>query len=136
MRSTRSGPRGAAALLLIVCGVSACAPPALQEFARSAAGAVEAAAAVVSASPRTTGDALLDFLAGAGEGEVRELVLPTTGHRAVVSAGRAYHAASGRLCRRYTAAGDAIPAGDQAGLACERPDGAWSRAVLLVPASP
>ena len=81
-------------------------------------------------------DPLLSFLAGADEGEVREFDDAATGMRARVTAGRVYHAASGRLCRRYAASGTAIPGEDEEGLVCEGTDGYWARAALLVPVSP
>lgn len=136
MQSTRLGPLGAAALLLVMCGVTACAPPSLRELAQSAGGAVEAAASVMRPSPPSSGDALLDFLAGAEEGEARELEDSATGIRLRVTAGRAYHAASGRLCRRYIAVSTAIPGEDEEGLVCEGTNGYWARAGLLAPVSP
>ena len=136
MQSARPGPLGVAALFLVMCGVSACAPPSLQELAQGAGEAVEAATALVKPSQSSSGDPLLDFLAGADEGEVREFDDAATGTRLRVTAGRTYHAASGRLCRRYTTAGAAIPGEHDEGLVCESMDGYWARAALLVPFSP
>ena len=136
MPSARTGPLGAAILLLVVCGVSACVPPSLRDLARGAGGAVEAAAAVMSPSPAPSGDPLLDFLAGAEPGEARELDDPATGVPLRVTAGRVYHAASGRPCRRYTAVSAAVPENYDEGLACEGANGSWVRAGLLAPVSP
>ena len=136
MPSARPGPLGAAALLLVMCSVSACAPPTLRELTQGAGGAVEAVASVMRPSQRSSGDALLDFLAGAEEGEARELEDSATGTRLRVTAGRAYHAASGRLCRRYTAVIAVGPGDDDEGLVCEDTNGYWARAGLLAPVSP
>ena len=135
MPSIRLGTLGAAALLAI-CAVSACAPLSLRDLAQSAGGAVEAAGLAMSPSQPETTDPLLSFLAGAEEGKVREFDDAATGTRLQVTAGRVYHAASGRLCRRYTTAGTAIPGEDEEGLVCEGADGYWARATLLVPVSP
>jgi len=137
MQSARLGPLGAAILLLVVCGVSACVPLSLRDLAEGAGGAVEVAASLMSPSPGPSGDPLLDFLAGAEPGEARELDDPATGVSLRVTAGRVYHAASGRLCRRYTAAvSTAAPGNDDEGLACEGTNGNWVRAGLLAPVSP
>ena len=124
------------ALVVAVCAVSACAPPTLREWAQSAGGAVEAATAAMSPSQRSSGDPLLDFLADAGEGEIRELDDSATSGRLRVTAGRVYHAASGRLCRRYTATSSVAPETHEKGLACEDAKGFWDRAGLLDPISP
>ncbi len=116
--------------------VSACAPPSLRGLARSAGGAVEAAASVMKPARGAPEDPLLAFLAEAEEGEAQELDYPATGIRLRVTAGRAYHAASGRLCRRYTAVSTAIPGEDEEGLVCEGTNGYWARAGLLAPVSP
>lgn len=136
MQSARLGPLGAAILLLVLGGVSACSPPSLRDLARGAGGAVEAAASAISPAPEPSGDPLLDFLAGAEPGEARELNDPATGAPLRVTAGHVYHAASGRLCRRYTAASAAAPGNDEEGLACEGTKGNWVRAGLLAPVSP
>ena len=136
MRSTPLGWFSVGALVLVMCAVSACVPPTLRELAQGAGGAVEAATLVVNPSHRSSGDALLDFLAEAGEGEARELDDPATGVRLQVRAGRVYHAASGRLCRRYTAVSEATFGNDGRGLACEGTNGYWARARLLAPVLP
>lgn len=136
MQSARPGPLGAAALFLVMCGVSACAPPSLQELVQSAGGAVEAAGIAMSPSQPESADPVLSFLAGADEGEIREFDDAMTGTRLRVTAGRTYHAASGRFCRRYTAASAAGPGNDDEGLVCLGTDGYWVRAGLLVPVSP
>ena len=137
MRSTRLGPIGAAVLVLGICAVSACTPPSLVELTQSAGGMVEAAAAVMKPSRSTSGDPLLDFLAGAEEGEIRELDDPSTGVQSRVTAGRVYHAASGRLCRGFsTGSATAAPENLEKGLACEGANGHWARASLLAPVSP
>ena len=126
-----------AALLAGIGVVTACAPPSLRDLAQGASGAVEAAAAVITPSRSAPRDPLLDFLASAEDGEVREFDDPSMGARLRVTAGRLYHSASGRPCRRYTA-GSAAAAPDShgRGLACEGANGDWARASLLAPASP
>ena len=136
MQSPRLGPFGVAILLLVLCGVSACVPPSLRDLARGAGGAVEAAASLVSPSPGPSEDPLLDFLAGAELGEARELRDPATGVQLRVTAGRVYHAASGRLCRRYAAGSVSATGNDDEGLVCEGANGNWVRAGLLAPVSP
>ena len=136
MRSIRSGWFSAAALVLIMWTVSACVPPTLRELAQGAGATLEATTAIVNPVHRSSGDALIDFLAEAEEGEARELDDPVTGARLQVRAGRVYHAASGRLCRRYTAVSEATPGNGGRGLACEGTNGYWARARLLAPVLP
>lgn len=119
-----------------MCAVSACVPPTLRKFAQGAGETLEATTAVVKPVHRSSGDALLDFLAEAEEGEAQELDDPATGVRLQVRAGRVYHAASGRICRRYTALGEAALGSDGQGLACEGTHGYWVRARLLAPVLP
>ena len=120
-----------------IVAVPACTLPSLRDLAQSAGGAVEAAASAMIPSQTESADPLLSFLAGAEEGEVRDLDDAATGIRLRVTAGRAYHAASGRLCRRYDSEGsEAAPQAKGEGLVCRDASGRWTRAGLLAPVSP
>lgn len=116
--------------------VSACSPPSLRELAKSAEGAVEVATAAVMPSSKAASDPLLEFLAEAQDNEVRDIDDPATGGPLRVKAGQVYHAASGRLCRRYAAGTPSAPESSDNGLACEDANGDWVRVGLLVPVSP
>ena len=131
----RARSLGAAVLALGLCTLSACAPPSLRELARSAGGAVEAAIAM-KPSPDTSQSALLAFLAAAEDGEVQDVDDAATGAARRVRAGRLYHAASGQVCRRFTANSTSTPDASEEGLACRDASGRWTRARLLSPASP
>ena len=115
----------------------ACTPLSLRDLAQSAGGAVEAATSAMIPSQTKSADPLLSFLAGAEEGEVRDLEDVATGIGLRVTAGRTYHAASGRLCRRYDSEGSAAtPQAKGKGLVCRDASGRWTRAGLLAPVSP
>ena len=131
-------PRALAAAVLVVsmCTVSACAPLSLRDLAESAGGAVAAATSAMKPSQSVSEDPLLVFLAEAEEGEVRDLDDAATGARLRVRAGRAYHAASGRVCRRFSVGGATTPDANEEGLACQDAAGRWTRAGLLAPVSP
>lgn len=118
--------------MVALCAVSACAPPSLQELVQGAGEAVEAATTAMQPSRDVLEDPLLEFLAGAEEGEVRDVDDAVTGTRLRVTAGRVYHAASGRVCRRFGAAG----ATSEEGLVCKGASGGWMRIRLLAPISP
>ncbi len=136
-RRARLRPLGAALVFASAFTVSACAPPSLRDLMQSAGGAVEAAAAAVIPSRTEPPDPLLTFLAEAAEGEIRDLDDSATGARLRVRAGRAYHAASGRLCRRYRSMGDAeTPEAKEEGLVCRDASGHWKRAGHVAPVSP
>ena len=115
---------------------SACSPPSLRELAKSAEGAVEVAAAAMRPSSKAAGDPLLEFLAEAQDNEVRDIDDPATGGRLRVKAGHVYHAASGRLCRRYAAGTPTAPEKSDNGLACRDANGDWVRVGILAPLSP
>ena len=134
-RSSRLRPLWAAVLIAGMCAVSACTLPSLRELAQSAGGAVEAAAVAMNPSQDVSEDPLLAFLAAAEEGEVQDLDDAVTGARLRVTAGRAYHAASGRLCRRFSAGSAATPDANE-GLVCKDVSGRWTRTGLLIPVSP
>ena len=135
--SLRSRSLAVAALMVTLCAVSACAPPSLRDLARSAGDAVGAAATAMQPSQKASGDPLLDFLAEAEEGEVRDFDDAATGTRLRVSAGRRYHAASGQLCRRYSSMESAaVPEAKEEGLVCREASGRWIRADLLAPVPP
>lgn len=124
-------------MLASALAVSACAPSSLRDLVQSAGGAVEAAAAAVIPSRAEPVDPLHAFLAEAAEGEVRDLEDSVTGARLRVRAGRAYHAASGRLCRRYQSEGSAeAPEAKGEGLACRDASGRWKSTGFLTPISP
>ena len=127
---------GAGVVLASFLAVSACTLPSLRDLTQSAGGALEAAAAVMDPAQTDSADPLLVFLAEAEEGEVRDVDDAATGTRLRVTAGRAYHAASGRICRRFSAGGVATPDANEGGLACRDPAGRWLRARLLAPVSP
>ena len=118
--------------MVALCVVSACAPPSLQELVQGAGEAVEAATTAMAPSRNVLEDPLLAFLAGAEEGEVRDVDDAATGLRLRVTAGRVYHAASGRVCRRFSAVG----AASEEGLVCKGASGRWMRTRLLAPVSP
>ena len=119
-----------------MCAVSACAPLSLRDLAWGAGGALEAATTALELSRNASGDPLLDFLAGAEEGEVRDFDDAATGARLRVTAGRIYHAASGQICRRYRASSAAPAEANDDGLVCRDAAGRWTRAGLLAPVSP
>ncbi|MDD9979773.1 MAG: hypothetical protein OXU81_00165 [Gammaproteobacteria bacterium] len=123
-------------MAVVMFTLSACAPGSLRELAKSTEGAVEVAAAAMMPSSKAAGDPLLEYLAEAREDEVRDIDDPTTGNRFRVKAGRVYHAASGRLCRRYVAGTPSAPENSDNGLACRDANGDWVRVGLLVPVSP
>ena len=127
----------AAVLTVTLCAVSACTAPSLRDLARGAGEAVGAAATAMQPSRKASGDPLLDFLAEAEEGEVRDFDAAATGARLRVTAGRRYHAASGRLCRRYSSTESAaVPEAKEEGLVCREASGRWVRADLLAPVPP
>ena len=123
-------------LVASMCTLAACTPPSLRDLAQGAGGAVSAATTAMAPSRSVTEDPLLVFLAEAEEGEVRDLDDAATGARLQVRAGRAYHAASGRVCRRFSTGGAATPNANEEGLVCKDAAGRWTRAGLLAPVSP
>ena len=133
-RLTRS--LAAVALMATLCVVSACAPPSLRDLARSAGETVEAATTAMQPSRNVSEDPLLAFLAEAEEGEVRDMDDAATGVRLQVTAGRSYNAASGRVCRRFSAQGPGVPHSNEEGLVCRDAAGRWTRTGLLGPVSP
>ena len=122
--------------MVALCVVSACAPPSLQELVQGAGEAVEAATTAMQPPQNAVEDPLLAFLAEAEDGEVRDLENSVSGNRLRVTAGRVYHAASGRMCRRFTAFGVATGEADEEGLACKGDTGRWVRVGILAPVSP
>ena len=136
--SLRARSLAAAAFIVTMCAVSACTLPSLRDLAQSASGAVEAATATAAMKPSQSAseDPLLVFLAEAEEGEVRDLNDAATGTSLRVAAGRTYHAASGRVCRRFSVSSAATPDANEEGLVCKDAAGRWTRAGLLAPVSP
>ena len=118
-----------------VCVLAACTPS-LRDLALSTARVVEAATSTVKPSRNASEDPLLVFLAEAEEGEVRDIDDVAIGARLRVTAGRAYHAASGQVCRRFSASRTATPDANEEGLVCRGASGQWTRAGLLAPVSP
>ena len=114
----------------------ACAPPSLRDLAQSATGAVEAATAVMKPAQAVSDDPLLAFLAEAEEGDVRDFSDADTGARIQVTAGRVYHAASGRVCRRFRATNVAALEWIEESLVCRDATGHWIRADILAPTTP
>ena len=118
-----------------VCVLAACTPS-LRDLALSTGRVVEAATSTVKPSRNASEDPLLVFLAEAEEGEVRDIDDVAIGARLRVTAGRTYHAASGRVCRRFSASSTETPGAKEEGLVCRDPAGRWTRAGLLAPVAP
>ena len=131
--SLRSLSLAAAVLIVTMCAVSACTLPSLRDLAQSAG---RAATTAMKPSEIASEDPLLVFLAEAEEGEVRDLDDAATGTSLRVAAGRTYHAASGRVCRRFSVSSAATPDANEEGLVCRDAAGRWTRAGLLAPVSP
>ena len=75
---------------------------------------------------------LFAFLASAADNEVGVVEDPRTGISVRVIAGRAYHAASGRLCRRFDVLSPHSYEGMTEGLACKDEYGRWTKSKLLI----
>jgi hypothetical protein len=100
---------------------------------------VVACAPVPIDSPDNSGDVgpsvpapLFAFLASAAASEVVVVEDPDTGESVRVVAGRAYHAASGRLCRRFDVMSPQSYEGMAEGLACKDASGQWTLSRLVV----
>ena len=75
---------------------------------------------------------LFAFLASAAANEVGVVEDPRTGASVRVIAGRAYHAASGRLCWRFDVMSPHSYEGMTEGLACKDEHGRWAKSELLI----
>jgi hypothetical protein len=75
---------------------------------------------------------LFGFLASAAVNEVGVVKDPRTGQSVRVTAGRAYQAASGRLCRRFEVMAPLLYEGMTDGLACKDAEGLWTKSKLLI----
>lgn len=75
---------------------------------------------------------LFAFLASAAASEVGIVEDPRSGASVRVIAGRAYHAASGRLCRRFHVMSPQSYEGMKEGLACRDESGRWTMSELLI----
>ena len=122
-------------MLAGACILAACAPPTLRDLTSRAGASVEAAIDGIAPAPRTADDAVLVFLAEAQNGEVGEIDDAGRGVPLRVRAGRLYHAASGRVCRRYREGVAAEAETGEEGLACRNASGRWARVELVIPAS-
>ena len=131
----RARPLTAAALAVSICTLPACLPPSLRELAQSTGETVEAAV-TMRPSPAAEQDSLLAFLAVAEDGEVRDIDDTPSGAGRQVRAGRLYHAASGRVCRRFTVTSTSAPEASEEGLVCKDASGRWTRVRLLSRFSP
>ena len=125
-----------------MCLLAACTSISFGDLVKStgeaigvAPGAVESVA-TMKRSPPTSDDPLLAFLAEAADGEIRHLEDAVTGTRLRVTAGRIYQAASGRVCRRFSAVGAAGEKTNGEGLVCKDAAGRWNSVDVLVPVSP
>lgn len=75
---------------------------------------------------------LFAFLESAEANEVGVVEDPGTGAKVRVIAGRPYHAASGRLCRRFDVMSPHSYEGMTEGLACKDNNGRWTKSTLLI----
>jgi hypothetical protein len=75
---------------------------------------------------------LFAFLASAVANDVGVVEDPSTGDSVRVIAGRAYHAASGRFCRRFDIMSPHSYERMTEGLACKDEDGRWTKSELLI----
>lgn len=136
---SRFRPIVAAGLVVSVCLLAACTPPSFVDLLKTAgepfagvAGTVEAES-TTKRLPSISGDPLLAFLAEAENGAVRDFEDAEAGTRLRVTAGRIYQAASGRICRRFSATGVSSDEADEEGLVCRSAAGRWVRVGMLVP---
>ncbi len=75
---------------------------------------------------------LFAFLASAAANDVGVIEDPRTGESVRVVAGRAYPAASGRLCRRFDVMSPQSYEGITEGLACKDEHDRWTKSKLLI----
>ena len=134
--ASRTRSLSVAAMLALMGVLAACMPPSLGDLVPGAGGATEPFVGGMTSSPGAAEDPVLVFLAEAEDGEMLEMDDAATGTRLRVTAGRAYHAASGRVCRRYRESIAMAPDSGKEALACRHAAGGWIRANLLAPLSP
>ena len=72
-------------------------------------------------------DPVLLFVGSASDNEKATIFEPTTSEEVQVFAGRAYNAASGRLCRRFRITGPAASSPHTSDLACRDHSGQWQK---------
>ena len=81
------------------------------------------------------GEALLAFIASARDNESTRIVDAAGAGEVRLIAGRRYHAASGRLCRRFRIASPPESSTTSPGLACRNGTGRWYRVQPIANAS-